>query len=1512
MVRSLPAPTRQRFQRMIDKMETNLLLASDLGSTADFTRLLRDGTLDASPTSGDAECKISVGLCAKCISEHAAAALSSSGIKCLDVRGNLRLVTLPVKELCSIASLTLLKCDGCSSLTMPPQSVAKMGGEEAMIALHESRIIVYVEKEDYKSALAMVRSLPAPTRQRFQRMIDKMETNLLLASDLGSTADFKRLLRDGTLDASPTSGEKKDHISTALCARVITSHAAAVILSSDIKCLDVRGNSRLVKMPVEELSSISTLQGIECSGCPRLLSIPLEVAEKGGSETLSFARDCVKNGAINDSLSVFFIGDGEVGKTSLRMSLMNEKENTAIKIGKDTRTVGMDMVEWQTTDKQGMTLRLLIKDVGGQKVYMKTHELFVLSRAIYIYLWRADSDEKEMEASIGKWLNLVQSCVPGVNVLPVCTHVDCASPTEVQRKCEFVKKVLQNWEKKQEGLPNSSGTQIVHILNDGESFCVNCLTGEGVAKLRSAVKDTAEITRGFHEPLPKSWVDLRSKIRQLRSTNLKYIPWAQLLEICTQFQISEIDRVLSVISFLHETMELRFFGIDEMRLQRTLLLETKGDILLSTVVFDAEWMIDILKGIVRHDHAALRQHFHDDKQLVLAHHVRRMCVQGVISHHLIQQGYLWPGISNVFWNKVAEGETEDYKYERELWDDGDKGLKKIVENDNDMQVVMAILKGFKVIQSLNTQDLEYFCPDIVPPHMRDTTDIRSLDACSCPFWLELTYSDLPVGYWDTLFMELRSKSSSGSTSTCILTLFLLSAKIRIMQTRTEEGNIKIIFRASTRFAFEVVKNGLAKTGKFYRGVSLWQVKEEEMSAEESAKIVEPAQVLIMTVAQKSAEDIAVFNEALSKIGDNETIKNFVEGNRPNATALGESFMILAECVDCINYLQSQLNTPGEDHFTGNVPLATMSADIDNLHEGLIRPLYWKCERAVKRPAAPPIAKAKRNQVVDGSNDAVSFQELDQALFVALKKGDKREAEQLLQKGADASFVFSFCCLVQSNVTVANKREDLQELLHVFGCDDSRLKKPQSTIRREEGGNRLKDSLRFIQECRTNEALRKSEEIKVKPAMTAFVQPRSMLGDEDKEMSEMARKFIANFAHVLDGNLSMFQISREVYSQHIPFRGKAQVVIVLLEAGFSRSPDLCARFRELVNEGCKVIGVPMPGFKITDFQKWWPDEMEEFKNFSLFFDCRTGPEGDQWNGPWIDKIGKELMPQVQKYLEGWTESDLTPTENGSDSISDSISANPAPAEQVYLSKEHMRQRLLVCPHCVQLGKPNPGTFKRDACMLAFLSPHTVENSTFYCTVCQGKVKVNHILKRCIFLSYNWGCNNSTQNIAAPLCQRILLETEMTYWLDIKGGMGFGDELITEMREGVAGCVIVLLLISDAFCNSANCLREFVHTANLRKHVIPVLVSDKGPTRTGPSGWTGAYVSGDTDWWKHAERICTSKDPDAADKDIPWSYLASFTPIDLRQESLQADGSLQDDSPAAHDVIERIMKRFFRSG
>jgi len=78
----------------------------------------------------------------------------------------------------------------------------------------------------------------------------------------------------------------------------------------------------------------------------------------------------------------------------------------------------------------------------------------------------------------------------------------------------------------------------------------------------------------------------------------------------------------------------------------------------------------------------------------------------------------------------------------------------------------------------------------------------------------------------------------------------------------------------------------------------------------------------------------------------------------------------------------------------------------------------------------------------------------------------------------------------------------------------------------------------------------------------------------------------------------------------------------------------------------------------------------------------------------------------------------------------------------------------------------------------------------------------------------------------------------------------------------------------------------------------------------SGWTGDYSPGNEDWWKHAESICNSQGPDAPDKDIQWSYLTAFTASDLRKESLNEDGSLQDNSDAEKEIILRIMSRFFR--
>ena len=277
-------------------LKANILLGSETATAEDFKALLvAEGTLHASPLCLDAKD------CVKVVTPHAAIVLQSCGIKRLNLQSNQHLVQLPAKELCSISSLEFLACKGCASLKTIPQSMAERGGKAAMTALHESLLTdVAGAMEDgrHETALAMLAALPIPTRHRLKVKVEKAEANILLASNLGSEEAFHRLLRDGTLDASPVI--EKDHsMARSLCVRTISLHAAAALLSSGITCLDVSFNSHLVMLPAKELCNISTLVRLECRGCPRLLSPPREVAESGGDSAMTLLRECMNNGTLS-------------------------------------------------------------------------------------------------------------------------------------------------------------------------------------------------------------------------------------------------------------------------------------------------------------------------------------------------------------------------------------------------------------------------------------------------------------------------------------------------------------------------------------------------------------------------------------------------------------------------------------------------------------------------------------------------------------------------------------------------------------------------------------------------------------------------------------------------------------------------------------------------------------------------------------------------------------------------------------------------------------------------------------------------------------------------------------------------------------------------------------------------------------------------------------------------------------------------------------------------------------
>jgi len=1092
-----------------------------------------------------------------------------------------------------------------------------------------------------------------------------------------------------------------------------------------------------------------------------LLSLPLEVAELGGADSMLFLREYVQDGANNEALALFLVGGGENGKTSVRYALMNETGNSALPIGKDTRTVGMDTEVWQTKDTVGRDLELHIKDVGGQDLYMHLHELFVLPRGVYLLVWRADSDAGKTRKETTTWLNLLQARVPGVTVLAVVTHVDRVSADTLQQQCALVKEAFEKWGAKQANSQNAPEIAVVRVLNSGESYPVNCLAGHGIMELRSALLHAAEKTRGFREPLPKTCLALRRKLVKLRKTT-KYMDLKDFTLLVKECGIAD-NMLFAVTAFLHETLELRFFGLSLMRQQKedfeaflTVLLggtrdsehvegaralfnridtdrsgaidkkelrdfmqaaglspnhanvkvmmhsadddgsgkiefeefckrfdnargAVKRDVLSCTVYLDANWMSDILKGVVRHDHTALHQCLQEEKRTGLMHQARRLRVQGIISSELLDNDLLWPGTpSSFFWFKVAHDSSQNYVYEKGLWDDGAGGLKKVVESAEDRKMAMGLLEGFKIVLSVSHACLDFFCPDLVPPHIKSTSNSVSLDAVLCEFYLVRTYKELPFGFWNILFMEIQSISTSGSASTYIQTHFQLSAKIHIMQT-LDDGNVQIDVRASTASAFEVAKTAVAKVLKFYPGMTSWEVSRMDISAEDSSKIIEPAQVLVMTAAallHKNADAIAAFNRAMAIVdGDLGPVKIFIEEAQTKTVVnevVAKSLEKLCSNVDRIESMRSRLNNPEEDHFIGVRSLTHVNADIESFVKSMILPVYGRCLRTVKRQgSAPPAGRPKYTQVVDAAS-APSFDKLDKALFKALKKGDSKEARRLLHQGADPSYTCSSCCFwTKSSVAEANKKSQGSVVLHLFGCDDPDLKTSDDTSSQIGQGERMKEYFE------------------------PFSQPRSRLPqfpEEDTMTSCM--EWIATLFSVIDAHFPSLHISKEIYSLHSQFDGKAQVVLVLLDPATSLSRPLCRRFRELERQGCKIIGVPMPGLKISDYSCWWPESMPEFKNHSLFFDCRWA-QGDDLK----DKMCNELMPQVHQFLEEWAPQHMTPgaetIAQGSEEQGPDTARDPGPLQtRVYASKEALRSCVLPCPCCLQRRKSHPGVFQRD--------------------------------------------------------------------------------------------------------------------------------------------------------------------------------------------------------------------------
>ena len=154
---------------------------------------------------------------------------------------------------------------------------------------------------------------------------------------------------------------------------------------------------------------------------------------------------------------------------------------------------------------------------------------------------------------------------------------------------------------------------------------------------------------------------------------------------------------------------------------------------------------------------------------------------------------------------------------------------------------------------------------------------------------------------------------------------------------------------------------------------------------------------------------------------------------------------------------------------------------------------------------------------------VSLLQLDKALFAALQQNNTNEADQLLRRGADPSYCkFRLACIrMGSSCAAANKREDLQDLMHSYGCADPHLvAKRDAFIHREEAGKRVGDSLQ-----KSVEQVERSE---------PYYWPTSrklLIPEEETLASSDAAKWVDVFFDVIDDYFPKFDILKEFFCPH---------------------------------------------------------------------------------------------------------------------------------------------------------------------------------------------------------------------------------------------------------------------------------------------------------------------------------------------------------------------------------------------
>lgn len=262
-------------------------------------------------------------------------------------------------------------------------------------------------------------------------------------------------------------------------------------------------------------SELKSLQYLVLSGNPISKYLREIESELNPKELITYLLSLQKEGTkpLNEA-KILVVGDERVGKTSVINRIIGNPHNP-----NQVSTQGIDIQNHVLSNN----IKANIWDFAGQEITHQTHQFFLSSRSLYLYV--LDSQKEDNDSGIYHWLSVIKANGGNSPIIIVINKRDLNTSykfdlNRYSKDFNIVDVIYLS------SLDNKNiNNEVLQCINQN----INCLT--------KSIEKNIENLENINFPLPKSWTSVKKKLEEFSKRDIDYVESNEYEKLCERFEI---------------------------------------------------------------------------------------------------------------------------------------------------------------------------------------------------------------------------------------------------------------------------------------------------------------------------------------------------------------------------------------------------------------------------------------------------------------------------------------------------------------------------------------------------------------------------------------------------------------------------------------------------------------------------------------------------------------------------------------------------------------------------------------------------------------------------------------------------------------------------------------------------------------------------------------------------------------------------------------------------------------